>query len=104
VLQGEGVKLILDGATNVKHGITSSTFRTLPDAPITSFQLTLPTGKFSILGTDLPAKAKYSLCGQTLTMPTAIDGQNGAVIHDTTKITVSGCPKIVKKKKHAKKK
>ena len=104
VLQGEGVTLILDGATNIKHGITSSTFRTVPDAPITSFQLTLGTGKFSILGTDLPAKAKYSLCGQTLAMPTAIDGQNGAVIHDTTKITVSGCPKIVKKKKHAKKK
>jgi hypothetical protein len=94
VLQGEGITLILDGNTDIKKGITSSTFKSVPDAPISSFELKLPTGKFSILGTNLPQKAKYSLCDQTLMMPTAITGQNGAEIHESTKIVVSGCAKV----------
>jgi hypothetical protein len=103
VLQGEGVKLVLDGNTLIKKGITSSTFRTVPDAPISSFELRLPTGKFSILGTNLPQGAHYNLCGQTLNMPTAITGQNGVEIHERTKIGVSGCAKKRPAKKHAKK-
>jgi DNA-binding beta-propeller fold protein YncE len=93
VLQGEGITLILDGNTEIKKGITSSTFKAVPDAPISSFELKLPAGKFSILGANVPQKAKYNLCGQTLAMPTAITAQNGAVIKQSTKITVSGCPK-----------
>jgi hypothetical protein len=93
VLQGEGITLVVDGNTNIKKGITSSTFRTVPDAPINSFELMLPTGKYSVLTTNLPASANYSLCGQTLAMPTVITGQNGAVIKQTTKIAISGCPK-----------
>jgi hypothetical protein len=56
--------------------------------------LKLPTKKFSILGTDLPESAHYNLCGQTLNMPTAITGQNGVEIHDTTKIAIAGCAKV----------
>jgi hypothetical protein len=93
VLQGEGVKLILTGNTQIKKGITSSTFKTVPDAPVSSFELKLPTGKFSILSANVPQSAHYSLCGQTLNMPTAITGQNGAVIKQTTSIGVSGCAK-----------
>ena len=91
VLQGEGVRLILDGNTDIKNGITSSTFRTVPDAPISSFELKLPTGPYSILGTNLPANANHSLCGQKLAMPTAFVGQNGAEIHTSTPISVTGC-------------
>jgi hypothetical protein len=101
VLQGEGITLILEGKTDIKKGVTSSTFKTVPDAPISSFELKLPTGKFSILGTNLPVSANYNFCGQTLNMPTAITGQNGAVIKPTTKIAVTGCPKA---KQAAKKK
>jgi hypothetical protein len=102
ILQGEGVTLVLDGNTDIKKGITSSTFKTVPDAPISSFELKLPTGRYSVLSTDLPASAKYDICGQALNMPTEIIAQNGAVLKQTTKIGVTGCPKV-KKAKHNKK-
>jgi hypothetical protein len=102
VLQGEGITVIEDGKTDIKKGITSSTFSTTPDAPISSFELKLPAGKYSLLGTNVPANAHYSLCGQSLAMPTELIGQNGAVIKQSTKITVTGCPKA-KKTKNAKK-
>jgi uncharacterized repeat protein (TIGR01451 family) len=106
VLQGEGVTLVLDGNTNIKKGITSSDFKTVPDAPISSFELKLPTGKYSVLGANLPEKARYDFCGQALSMPTEIVAQNGMVLKQTTKIGVNGCPKVKKKakpKKHKKK-
>ena len=103
VLQGEGIVLVLDGQTNIKRGITSSDFAMVPDAPVSSFSLTLPQGKFSALTSDVPAKAKFSLCGQTLKMPTTITGQNGVVVKQSTKIGVTGCAKAKKKASKAKK-
>jgi hypothetical protein len=91
VLQGEGITLILDGQTHIKNGITSNTFRSVPDAPINTFELKLPTGPHSVLAANLPASARHSFCGSTLTMPTAITGQNGAVLKQNTKIVVVGC-------------
>jgi hypothetical protein len=102
VLESEHIKLILDGKTDIKKGITTSSFNTVPDAPVTSFETNFPAGPHSILGTFLPVKANYNLCGQKLSMPTVITGQNGAVVKQTTKITISGCPKA--KKKHKAKK
>ncbi len=102
VLQGEGVTAIVVFNTNIKKGITSSTLKAAPDVPLSSFELKLPTGKYSILGANVPASAKYSLCGQSLSMPTAITGQNGTPIKQNTKIGVTGCPKT-KKAKAAKK-
>ncbi len=94
VLQGYGVKLELVGTTFInKAGITSSTFKTVPDAPVGSFELTLPQGKFSAL------TANGNFCKNKLAMPTAFVAQNGAVIHRTTKIAVTGCPKKKAKKK-----
>ena len=101
VLQGEGVRLILDGNTDIKKGITSSTFRTVPDAPISSFELKLPMGPYSILGANLPASARYSLCGQKLAMPTAFVGQNGAEIHTSTPISVTGCKPAIAVVRHS---
>jgi hypothetical protein len=104
VLQGYGVTVDLVGTTFItKAGITSSTFKQVPDVPITSFDLTLPEGRYSALASNLPAKAKGSFCGQNLAMPTAFKGQNSAEIHESTKITVSGCPKAKKKGKAKKK-
>jgi hypothetical protein len=93
VLQGENVTLLLDGNTQIKQGITSSTFKTVPDAPISSFELKLHAGKYSILGANVPESAKYSLCGQSLAMPTQITGQNGTVVNQSTKIAIAGCSK-----------
>jgi hypothetical protein len=94
ILQGEGVTIDLDGATQIKKGITYSHFETVPDAPISSFETTLPEGPHSVLATDIPAKAKSSLCGLAVNMPTTITGQNGAIVTQSTKLTVSGCAKV----------
>ncbi len=92
VLQGEGIKLVLDGHTDIKKGITTSTFNTIPDAPISSFELKLPTGPFSVLGAYVAGSNHYKLCGQSLSLPTTITAQNGAVITQATKLGVTGCP------------
>jgi hypothetical protein len=91
VLQGEGVTIDLTGNTDIKKGITFSRFETVPDAPISSFQLSLPEGPHSILAAYLPSNANGSMCGQTLVMPTTIVGQSGSTLTQTTKIAVSGC-------------
>jgi uncharacterized repeat protein (TIGR01451 family) len=96
VLQGDGVRVDLVGDTDIKKGITSTTFAKVPDDPVSSFELYLPEGKYSILGTYLPVKANYDLCGRKLAMPTVITGQNGAVIKQVTTIKVTGCPKAKK--------
>jgi len=93
ILQGQGVTIVLDGKTDIKKGITYSHFDTVPDAPISSFETVLPEGPHSILGAYL---AKGTLCTNKLLMPTTITGQNGAVIKQTTKIAVTGCPKVKK--------
>ena len=94
VLQGYGVTLDLHGETFIsKAGITSSTFHTVPDAPVGSFELNLPQGKYSALA------ANGNLCKSKLAMPTAFTAQNGMEIHESTKISVTSCPKVKKKGK-----
>jgi hypothetical protein len=95
-LQGYGVTVDLHGETFInKAGITSSTFRTVPDAPVGSFELTLPQGKYSALA------ANGNLCKSKLKMPTLFTAQNGTVIKQSTPISVTGCAKH--KAKHARK-
>jgi len=63
LLQGEnGVEIELVGNTDIKTGITYSKFETVPDAPVTSFELNLPQGPYSILG------ANGNLCAPTTTV------------------------------------
>jgi hypothetical protein len=98
VLQGYGITIDLVGSTFIsKAGITSSTFKTVPDQPVTSFELTLPEGKFSALA------ANGNLCKSKLAMPTEFVAQNGAKINQSTPIGVTGCPKAKKVKKVKKK-
>jgi hypothetical protein len=124
VLQGEGIRIDLVGNTDIKKGLTYSRFEAVPDAPVTSFDLTLPEGPHSVLAatrnlcalTKTTTTAKHGTRRQNgrtvhvlqhikhtvatpLLMPTTITGQNGAVIKQTTKIAVLGCPKAKKAKK-----
>jgi hypothetical protein len=103
VLQGYGFTIDLHGETLIsKAGVTSSTFHAIPDEPVTSFELTLPSGHYSAL-TGLG-----NLCKETLTMPTQFIGQNGMELRQQTKVAVTGCPKAKqaghkrKKKAHRK--
>jgi hypothetical protein len=130
VLQGYGVTIDLVGATFIsKSGITSTTFKTVPDQPFSSFELTLPEGPYSALAANgnlcaptttktvskkvtvrvkgrrktVTRKVKETVAG-SLQMPNEFVGQNGAVIRQTTAIGVTGCAKAhkaAKKKKAA---
>jgi hypothetical protein len=99
VLQGEGITLILDGQTDIKKGITTSTFNAVPDAPVTTFETTLPEGPHSALTSNVAQSKRFSLCGAKLVMPTTITGQNGVVIQQDTKIPVGGCKAAVQETK-----
>jgi hypothetical protein len=117
VLQGYGVTVDLNGETFINTaGITSSTFGTIPDVPVGTFELNLPEGSNSALA----ANGKLCQAGRTvlvgkrvkvrsgghvrtvarrvrkrtggIVMPTFFTAQNGAVIHQNTPVTVTGCP------------
>jgi hypothetical protein len=103
VFQAEGIKVVVDQSIVVKHGITSVTLKTAPDVPLTSVEASFPAGPFSALGTDIPESKHYDLCGQNMSMPTEFTGQTGAFVKQTTKISVTGCPKVKKGKRHRKK-
>ena len=127
VLQGYGVTIQLHGETFMsKAGITSSTFRAVPDQPVTSFELTLPQGPDSALAANgnlckitktkivkkkvtrkikghkrkVTKRVKKRVAG-SLVMPTAFTAQNGAVIHQNTAIEVTGCARHKTKKAKA---
>ncbi len=131
ILQGEnGVVIDLTGNTDIKKGITYTKFETVPDAPVSSFELNLPEKENSILAAvknlcaptklvtttkketkrvhgrvkHVTVKVKKSV-PEPLIMPTSITAQNGAFLQQNLKVAVTGC-KASKppKKKTAKKK
>jgi hypothetical protein len=99
LLQGDNVTVELVGSTFIsKAGITSTTFKTTPDVPFERFELTLPQGQFSALGTNA------NLCRvKSLKMPTEFTAQNGMTLDQTTLIGVTGCPTHVAVVKHKRK-
>jgi hypothetical protein len=88
VLQGDNVTIDQTGNTLIRKGITTTTFKTIPDAPINTFTLTLPQGPYSAL------TANTNLCTtKNLTIPTQLTAQNNQQTTQNTKITLTGCPK-----------
>jgi hypothetical protein len=125
VLQGYGFEIDIVGSTYVspKTGTISSTFKTVPDEPVSRFELTLPQGRYPALA------ANTSLCKLTrvvgvkkrvirrvkgrrrrvtvrvkkrvrakLVMPTLFVAQNGGTVKRETPIAVEGCK--AKKARH----
>jgi hypothetical protein len=86
LVEGDGVRVILNGTTQIKNGVTTSTFGSIPDVPVTSFVLDLPQGPNSALAVN-----GGPFCTQTLTMPTTITAQSGKVIKQNTNVAVGGC-------------
>jgi hypothetical protein len=91
VLQGDGVTVILVGNTNISKGVTTSDYASIPDVPVSKFEVRLPTGKDSVLS------AIGNLCKRPLIMPTTITAQNGKVIKQRTKVAVGSCPRTHKR-------
>ncbi len=89
LLEAEGVRVILVGNTNIKNGITTTTFAEDPDAPVTSITVNLPTGSHSAL------TANGNLCTSNLKMPTTVVSQNGITFKQNTTIKVKNCPVTV---------
>jgi len=98
VLQGEGVKILLDGKTYIHAGITYSKFETAPDAPFTKFETIFPAGPHSALTPSVPETENFNLCRQHISLPTEITGQNGAFISQTTPVTITGCSGVLPSK------
>lgn len=96
VLQGDGVEVVLVGHTHISSaGITTSTFESLPDVPISSVTVDLPMGPDSALDTD------GRLCRTKLFAPTTMIAQSGAKITQNSQISVSGCPiELIAHKRH----
>ena len=125
VLQGYGVTIELTGNTFIsKSGVTSSTFSTVPDVPVGTFELYLPQGKYSALAANtnlcsltttriVAKRVRVKLHGRTrtvtrrvkvttpasLAMPTEFVSQDNTVIHQSTPIAVAGCPTAKQAKK-----
>jgi hypothetical protein len=116
VLQGYGVTINILGTTFInKAGITSTTFKSIPDEPVGTFDLNLPEGPYSALAANgnlctatrtvivkrkvtvtvrghkrrITRKIKKTIPG--LIMPTLFIAQNGVAIHRSTPINVTGC-------------
>jgi hypothetical protein len=85
LLQGHKLSIDLSGTINFTATGLQSTFGAVPDAPITSFVLDLPTGPHSALSSPT------GVCSGPLTMPTTIVGQSGATVTTATPIQVTGC-------------
>jgi hypothetical protein len=130
VLQGYNVTIDLVGDTFIsKSGITSTTFKTVPDNPVYAFEVTLPEGPFSALAANgnlcketttklVSKKVKVKVKGKektetkkvketvaaSLQMPNEYIAQNGAKVNTTVPISVTGCSKAKPAKKATKKK
>jgi hypothetical protein len=86
LLEGEGIRVILVGNTNIKNGITTTNFAAPPDVPVSSITVNLPIGAHSAL------TANGNVCANKLVMPTTIVGQNGTTFKQSTTIKVKNCP------------
>jgi hypothetical protein len=95
VLQGDGVTIDLVGNTFIsKAGVTSTTFKTVPDSPFETFELVLPQGPYSALA------ANGNLCTQQLVIPNEWNAQDGTPLKEDSVVNVTGCKPAIYVTKH----
>ena len=102
VLHGYNITIELHGHTFIdnKTGVTSVTFPNPPQVPFETIEVTLPTGRYSEFGANLPGSS-YNFCGRKLTLPVALYATNGLEKHENIPITILNCKKPKKKSKAA---
>jgi hypothetical protein len=90
-LNAEGTALELFGSLRLsKKGTLSATFNDLPDAPISSFALTLPKGPHSALGANFLQGPGGPLCEREMRLTLKLTGYNGAHAKRVTRVQCSG--------------
>jgi len=83
-LRGDGVRLNLRGTTAVsRSGRLVTTFATVPDAPVSRFDLRIKGGKRGIL------VASHSVCKRSRLARVTLDGQNGKRIRKGQKLAAA---------------
>jgi hypothetical protein len=124
VLQGEnGIRIVLDGHTQIKNAITYSRFESVPDAPFSSFEFYAPQGRYSLFGANgnfchltktttrtrrvtvrsggrrrtKTVKSKRTVPAPML-VGVSLTGQNGAQLKQNVTVKVTGCPAVRKAK------
>jgi hypothetical protein len=86
-LTGEGLEVDLEGQLKISAtNVITASFTDLPDAPISSFELSMPRGPHSMLA------ASTSLCGKRLALGYRFAGHSGALQKGSAHIAVRGCP------------
>lgn len=86
ILNGDGVTVILVGKSKVLNSQITTSFDTLPDVPVSSVSLYLPSGSNSLLA------ANGKLCRTAMKLPTTLIGQNSATILGEPSIAMRNCP------------
>jgi hypothetical protein len=117
VLQGDNITIDLVGATLISKGITSTTFKAAPDEPFSALELSLPQGPYSALAATANlchltrtittkkkttrkiqghrrtiARSVTKTVAGSLSIPTEVIAQSGAVVREKIPLAITGCP------------
>src|SRR6478736_2040881 len=76
-LRGEVAVNLKGESSTTKNGRLVNTFASVPDAPISQFNLNINGGKNGIIAVTRTRKAKINLCASRQVAEADTDGQNG---------------------------
>jgi hypothetical protein len=93
-LSGDGITIDITASSAVDSlGRLVTTFDKLPDAPISTFQLTIDGGKHGIIAVS----GKPGICDRSKVVDSQFTGQNGKVVETPVTASIDGCKPKVKK-------
>jgi hypothetical protein len=94
-LSGDGVTIDVNADSEIRQDRLVTTFREIPDAPISSFDLTINGGKHGIL----VVSGKPGTCDRSKMVDREFIGQNGVTARAASEMSVEGCKPTVTHKK-----